>query len=139
MLRLFVVLTLAMPTWLSAATWSPLAVGAAPSGMVAFFYLGACPSGWLHANGTGGTPDLRGEFVRGLDSGRGVDTGRGLGTYQADAFKSHQHGLYANGNNASFGRQGTGSGPGDYLAQSALTGDTETRPRNVALLPCMKQ
>lgn len=27
-------------------------------------------------------PDLRGEFLRGLDQGRGVDTGRGLGTSQ---------------------------------------------------------
>ena len=31
----------------------------------------------------------------------------------------HQHAIYANGTNTSFGRQGTGSGPGDYGAISA--------------------
>jgi len=36
-------------------------------------------------------PDLRGEFIRGLDKGRGADTNRALGSYQEDAFKSHNH------------------------------------------------
>lgn len=46
------------------------------------FYLASCPTGWIPANGTSGTPDLRGEFVRGLDSGRSVDNGRALGSFQ---------------------------------------------------------
>lgn len=37
-------------------------------------------------------PDMRGEFVRGLDDGRGVDAGRVLGSAQTDAFRSHNHG-----------------------------------------------
>lgn len=139
MTRLLMMLVFSAPTWLCAATWAPVAGGTTPSGAIIFYYLPSCPPGWIHANGTAGTPDLRGEFVRGLDSGRGVDAGRGLGTAQADAFKSHQHSIYANGSATSWGRQATGSGPGDWLAQTSLTGDAETRPRNVALLPCMKQ
>jgi hypothetical protein len=64
-----------------------------PIGTVAAFNLAACPTGWIPSNGTSGTPDLRGEFIRGLDSGRGVDTGRVLGTAQIDLFKSHTHDL----------------------------------------------
>lgn len=44
--------------------------------------------------GSGGTfriPDMRGEFVRGLDSGRGVDGGRSLGSHQSHAIQSHNH------------------------------------------------
>jgi len=32
---------------------------AAPQGAVMAFYLSACPSGWIAADGTNGTPDLR--------------------------------------------------------------------------------
>lgn len=31
------------------------------------FYAETCPDGWVLADGQNGTPDLRGEFVRGLD------------------------------------------------------------------------
>lgn len=36
-------------------------------------------------------PDLRGQFIRGLDLGRGVDENRQLGSLQDDVFKSHNH------------------------------------------------
>jgi phage-related tail fiber protein len=36
-------------------------------------------------------PDLRGEFLGGLDHGRNVDINRTLGSNQSDAFKTHQH------------------------------------------------
>ena len=36
-------------------------------------------------------PDLRGEFIRGLDAGRGVDPNRNLGSLQSDEFKKHRH------------------------------------------------
>lgn len=51
----------------------------------------ACPTGWSPANGAGGSPDLRGEFIRGLDNQRGVDSGRILASSQADIFASHNH------------------------------------------------
>ena len=60
-----------------------------PSGAVIAFNLSSCPTGWSVANGTNGTADLRGDFIRGLDSGRGVDSGRSLATEQLDAFQGH--------------------------------------------------
>lgn len=98
-----------MDTAISAAAISP--------GIVVPYAGAVSPSGWLLCNGqavsrttyaalfaviatTFGTgdgsntfnvPDLRGEFIRGLDGGRGVDSGRTLGSAQADEFESHNH------------------------------------------------
>lgn len=65
--------------------------GIVPTGAVMAFNLANCPNGWSPADGTNGRPDLRGEFIRGLDSGRGIDAGRALGSWQIDMFKSHTH------------------------------------------------
>jgi hypothetical protein len=75
--------------------------GATPTGAVVAFFGSSCPSGWSPANGTAngvkrtdgtsGTLDLRGEFIRGLDGGRNIDVGRGLGTSQSDIIKAHNH------------------------------------------------
>ena len=43
-------------------------------------------------------PDLRGEFVRGLDDGRGIDSNRQIGSSQGGAFQSHDHDADANAN-----------------------------------------
>lgn len=40
---------------------------------------------------TFGTPDFRGEFLRGFDNGRGVDLGRVFGSLQLDTLQSHRH------------------------------------------------
>lgn len=40
---------------------------------------------------SGTLPDMRGEFIRGLDNGRGVDVGRELLSAQGDAFQDHVH------------------------------------------------
>ena len=52
--------------------------------------------GTQHGAGDGSTtfnvPDLRGEFVRGLDDGRGVDSGRTLGSSQSSQNLAHDHG-----------------------------------------------
>lgn len=83
-------------------------------------------------------PDLRGEFMRGLDNGRGVDAGRTLGSFQADSFASHSHVLGAGANDLQ--TSGTpnandvGRTEGGASGYSTLaTGGTETRPRNVAM------
>ncbi len=90
-------------------------------------------------------PDLRGEFIRGWDDGRGVDTGRTFGSAQTDDFKSHNHSLLASG--ATDGGSGSGwrwesiSSTRNSTVNGTnigSTGGTETRPRNIALLPCIK-
>lgn len=98
-------------------------------------------------------PDLRGEFIRGWDDGRGADGGRSFGSFQADAFQGHFHNIIGRTNYNSGGSYGpTGSGannPTVDLTNSATTIETdstygtarvasETRPRNVALLHCIK-
>lgn len=146
-------------------TWAGSS-GSAPSNLIGYFFAAACPSGWVAANGTGGTPDLRGEFVRGLDSGRGVDVARGLGTFQDHALQNHIHGLSGNigGAYQVLGSQSSrvaGIGPGawseswsysgagggrhvstpsrpDGLGGGGVNTAAETRPRNIALLACMK-
>jgi microcystin-dependent protein len=103
-------------------------------------------------------PDLRGEFIRGWDGGRGVDGGRAFGTLQAESFKSHTHTVTDPGHVHSMGDEAEYEGDvlnmfdsgkkrqgGPVYTQTATTGisiaaagGTETRPRNVALLPCIK-
>lgn len=142
-------------------------LGGYPAGAVVPFYRASVPTGWLHCNGqvvsrttyytlwsvmgfpnsgngstTFNVPDLRGEFVRGLDGGRGVDVNRNLGSFQNDAFESHTHtwnygqeqddkGYGGSYNEFTF-KPGSVSGPIGY------TGDNETRPRNIALMYCIK-
>jgi len=89
-------------------------------------------------------PDLRGEFIRGWDDGRGVDSGRGFGSFQADELKSHSHTL--RGNDGGDNQQPTAAiiNPDDAEEPATdpntilPTGGPETRPRNVALLACIK-
>jgi microcystin-dependent protein len=85
-------------------------------------------------------PDLRAEFIRGLDLGRGIDTGRLLGSSQADDFKSHTHSVTFKSDNTA-GTVSVESNGGLGTAGSAATtatGGTETRPRNVALTPLIR-
>ena len=91
-------------------------------------------------------PDLRGEFIRGLDAGRGVDTSRALGSAQAEQVGPHTHQLQVQGSNRDNGDPGplVLTGPdivGDNNGTNSLhtnakalaSSGTETRPRNVAL------
>ena len=97
-------------------------------------------------------PDLRGEFLRGVDAGRGADpdassrtdrgdgtTGDTIGTKQNDQYRSHFHALFLGGGS---------SGPRNYISVDTYndghsyigsngeatesSGGNETRPRNVA-------
>ena len=141
------------------------------------------PAGWLRCNGAavsrttyaalfaaigtrfgagnGGTtfnvPDLRGEFVRGLDEGRGIDSGRALGTVQVDSLRSHDHGLKTQVGVFGYGElvlkdfsepghpwyeQPSGvandEASAGYRVATFATGGAETRPRNVSLLFCIR-
>ena len=83
-------------------------------------------------------PDLRGEFIRGWDDGRGVDIGRPFGSTQLDGFKSHAHNYQWTVNGIQIGLGSTWvSLPYQQFATSYV-GETETRPRNIALLYCIK-
>ena len=86
-----------------------------PVGSIVSYYGNTAPQGWLICNGqrldkpeyrklvahlkkqgldATKVPDLRGMFLRGLDSGRGKDpsAGRKVGSEQPDSIKSHIHG-----------------------------------------------
>jgi Phage Tail Collar Domain len=142
-----------------------------PAGLVGYFARNTAPTGWMKANGaavsrttysalfastgtafgagdgvsTFNLPDLRGEFIRGLDDGRGVDSGRVIGSAQGDQNKSHGHSITDSG--MLFVRSGSG-GQGVSLGTSftgnnnyptlSVEGGSEARPRNVALLGCIK-
>ena len=98
-------------------------------------------------------PDLRGQFIRSwADNGTTYDAGRTFGGTQADDFKNHQHefgaddqvgpqGSYTNLGSFSYDATSTTSGGGARLRTRDDTtnfGTTETRPRNIALLACIK-
>lgn len=119
--------------------------------------------GTMFGAGDGSTtfklPDFRGEFLRGWDNSRGVDPGRSLGAFQDGATK-----LLMNGSSTTSSPEGNSSTGiithkpsvemigieaafwGSYTNRVSLRGamDTtwgggaETRPRNFALLVCIK-
>lgn len=138
-----------------------------PPGAVTHFARNSAPNGWLKANGaavsrttyaalfnaigttfgagdgwsTFNLPDMRGVFARSWDDSRGVDTGRGFGTWQDDALQDHRH-MYGHPNSTGAGSNTIGSGPNSNQFYSSWATDarlaTETRPKNIALLACIK-
>jgi phage-related tail fiber protein len=96
-------------------------------------------------------PDLRGEFVRGWDHGRDVDADRTLGSAQEEAVnRVAELGSIAN-SESSYDRSvpipsdgtwsayvETGKNGQNYWGVRARTTGSETRPRNVALMYCIK-
>ena len=111
-------------------------------------------------------PDLRGEFIRGFDDGKGTDSGRAIRSTQAEAYKSHahdtahdvddpghSHNLTVHSSDADANSYVNMSDGGSSATSSSISsattgididiaveaeGGTETRPRNVALLACIK-
>jgi microcystin-dependent protein len=94
--------------------------------------------------GVAGTlPDLEGVFIRGTGSQTisGITYSGTLGNKQTDDFKAHTH-------PTSVGVSTTGIGSGLMVANATSiestrvsvlsSGSTETRPANIALLPCIK-
>lgn len=129
-----------------------------PPGSVLYLARTTAPIGYLKANGaavsrttygelfsiigttfgagdgstTFNLPDLRGEFIRGLDDGRGVDSGRVLGSWQDQSTQAHSHSISTYPvYNAGGGSMVTG-----VYGMTSITGNT--RPRNTALLACIK-
>jgi hypothetical protein len=125
-----------------------------PTGMVMPFVGSAAPTEWLECNGSAipaeytdlialvgaNTPDLRGEFIRGWDNGKGTDSGRALLSTQTDEFKSHNH-SYTKGGGSSGNMVSGGPSPindGNSSQTTGSRGSSETRPRNIALMYCVK-
>ncbi|WP_415772830.1 phage tail protein [Neisseria sp. CP9] len=135
-----------------------------PTGAIAYFAHTTIPFGWLKANGaavsrtvyanlfaligttygagdgrtTFNLPDLRGEFIRSWDDGRTVDNGRVIGSWQADEFRSHSHGIGVKSMSDTDRGSNTSTVSIDTVGQTDPAGGIETRPRNIALLACIK-
>ena len=102
-------------------------------------------------------PDLRGEFIRSYDDGRGVDPGRRNGSWQGDAIRnitgacSGAMGVVFDGFAGAFFDDGTRDATvatsttkvtynDDFCFDASRVVPTanENRPRNIALLACIK-
>lgn len=136
-------------------------------GFVDYFAASVPPAGWLECNGaaisrttyaalflaigttfgagdgstTFNIPDCRGEFIRGWDNGRGVDSARGMGSGQgATSIRNYPHNnggveyFNADGQYA----DGTSQGPDAETGVSRAKVAFYVRPRNVAMLTCIK-
>lgn len=112
---------------------------AIPSGAVMAFNLAACPSGWVLADGNG-VPDLRGAFIRGMYGDQnGRDVTRTLGSFQGDGFERHRHSASTGGSDSSGSTWGRAQSQGISTLYTSYNGGTETRPKNIALIYCVKQ
>jgi len=151
----------AAPTFQDAA-----AAPGVPAGSVFWFGANSPPTGYLECDGSaisrttyadlftaisttwgvgdGSTtfniPDLRGEFVRGWDNSRGVDSGRSFASAQSDDVKPHSHTFttYAGSTTGPTNPRGYGTSPEAGSTSTNNSTGTETRPRNIAMLPCIK-
>jgi microcystin-dependent protein len=100
--------------------------------------------GTTYGSGDGSTtfnvPDVRGYFVRGWDDARGIDTGRVFGSTQSQDLQPHTHTLNPVSRQSGGGQGGnnTWADNGGGIWATGSTGSSETRPINIAFLPCIK-
>tara|TARA_R110000764_G_scaffold51929_1_gene113293 strand:- start:612 stop:1265 length:654 start_codon:yes stop_codon:yes gene_type:complete len=117
--------------------------------------------GTTYGAGDGSTtfkiPDLRGEFLRGWDDSRGVDSGRSFGGSQSFAIENitgafgkirvqlntnySTSGAFAGSTGPVSGDNGSGGAATvnfTFDASRSVNTASETRPRNIALLACIK-
>lgn len=112
----------------------------------------------IHGVGDGSNtfnvPDLRGEFIRGWDNGRAIDTGRTFGASQAQDWKgfyftntrtyyTHEaymgKTIYPTWSDTRLFMGYWAADPGPIATGTLASWDeSEIRPRNVALLYCIK-
>jgi microcystin-dependent protein len=92
----------------------------------------------------GKLPDLRGYFVRGSGTNSDGAASGGFGGKQADSFADHNHTINSgqqNGSSSGCGANNTYQKANDTacgLGTTGASGGTETRPKNIAMLYCIK-
>lgn len=133
--------------------------GNVPENGVVAFNRADCPPGWQLADGTGGTPDLRGIFIRGagvsgvLQMANGTNFSSTYGVYNNDSIQAHNHTIrYAvdnldnsgSSNRDDFGnsggastREGSVLGASNANAGEPRTG-AETAPASYSMIYCIK-
>ena len=146
--------------------WAATA-GGVPTGTVIYHAANTPPTGFIKANGaavsrstysdlftaigttfgvgdgstTFNVSDLRGEFMRGWDDSRGVDSGRSFGSAQADQMEAHTHTYNkpaSSGSSGGWGWYASNIAVTNTSSQGGTSNSSENRPRNIALLACIK-
>ena len=137
--------------------------GKTPAGAILTLAVNNAPDGYLRCNGasvsrtlyadlfavvsttfgggdgfsTFNLPDYRGTFLRDIDDLKGYDSGRSIGSYQADEFASHSHGLTVASSDSGTGSLDDGSGNAGTRFTS-FAGGSETRPKNTSVATFIK-
>lgn len=130
-----------------------------PTGTIVAYYGDKVPKGWMLCDGSTipsdfeelrkvageKVPDLRGMFLRGVNSGRidgkgDTETDRKIGSFQDDLLRKHSHAFTLQGaaGNKAFVNREPAWGYDDWhgaasTANTSEQGGTETRPKNVAV------
>lgn len=155
---------------LTKAKWDEMIGYTVPPGAVMAFNLSSCPANWSPADGSGGRPDLRGQFIRGLntfdagattrsDGKQDVDCasrtgGCAVGSSQDQALPALDAAVYNNGSNVVLFKQRTTASwtptrftnvssdgvpaVSSTLGTEVIVGSGENRPKNVAMIYCIK-
>ncbi len=138
-------------------------MGGVPANTISPFYLESCPVGWILADGSSGTPDLRGIFIRGAGTSGVLQDANGnyftgtYGAYENDMFQGHYHGTqyyYVTGGSDTrhthtatataalitdtAGNTDKAIGALTDPAHGTVRHGDETAPANIALIYCMK-
>lgn len=120
-----------------------------PTNEIGYFARSSCPPGWLAANGSSSTIDMRGVFPRGQDNGRGQDPNGtvAIGTFESEAVQTLGISLSPSFT-AGQSIAGAAAGSAQYPCCNGVTissGDfsvtgtgNETRPKTTVLLACQK-
>jgi microcystin-dependent protein len=135
------------------------------AGMISYFAMETPPAGWLMCDGKkystseypdlaaaigiiyGGSsgifnvPNLQGYFIRGYDPTGSIDTDRnktGFGVVQNDLLKNHSHSFAAgSGSGGSWGPR-MGNVDSSFATGGSDGFGSESRPKNIAMLACIK-